>query len=92
MDKETAKGYASDGLLWLAKNKNYLEAFLIVSGTAIQDLRIRSNDTEFLVFVLDFLMTSDELIRNLCSSLNIDPETLRQAQYALSDQGIREWT
>ena len=92
MDRETASGYASDGLLWLARNKNYLEAFLITSGTTIHDLRIRSNDTEFLVFVLDFLMTSDELICKLCSDLNIEPQTIQQAQYALFDQGIREWT
>lgn len=92
MDKQTARGFATDGLLWLARNKNYLEAFLIASGTTILDLRIRSNDTEFLVFVLDFLMTSDELICNLCSNLNIEPEIIQQAHYALSNQGLRDWT
>ena len=91
MDKETAKGYARDGLLWLATNEHYLVAFLSASGATIHDLRIRSNDTEFLVSIIEFFMTSDELISNLSSDLHIDPKTIKQAQHVLSDPGISDW-
>ena len=92
MDKTLAKNYARDGLLWLARNKKYLEAFLLSSGTNILDLRIRSNDTEFLAFVLDFFMTSDELILNFCSDFNINPEDIEKARSTLSEQDIQYWT
>ena len=92
MDTKTAKDYASDGLLWLTRNQRYLEAFLVSSGTTVKSLRSRSDDTEFLSFVLDFFMTSDELILNLCRDLDIEPENIQRARHALSNKDLSDWT
>lgn len=92
MDKNTAIGYAIDALLWLADNQESLEVFLNASGANADDLRIRANDPEFLSFVLDFFMTSDELITKLSEDLRISPEQLNLARSTLSGGNLPNWT
>jgi hypothetical protein len=92
MDKNKAKGHAIDALLWLANNQQSLEMFLNVSGANADDLRVRAQDTEFLAFVLDFFMTSDELIINLSEDLKISPEQLNIARSTLSGGELPNWT
>ena len=92
MDKETAKDYAIEALLLLAKDSQHLDAFLISSGANIKDLRIRAKDLEFLSFVLDFFMTSDELLINLSEKLNILPEQIQKARSVLAGGELLHWT
>ena len=92
MDKETAKGYAIDAFMWMAKDKQVLDAFLSCSGANASDLRIRSNDPEFLTFVMDFLMTSDKMILDLSKELNILPEKLQTARSILAGGELIHWT
>ena len=65
MNRDKATSYAINALLWLADNQQSLERFLNASGANADDLRERAQDPEFLGFVLDFFMTSDELITTL---------------------------
>lgn len=92
MDRKTAQGYAIDALIWLTENKQYLDEFLILSGAKIDDLRVRSKEAEFLCFVLDFFMTSDNLIVSLSENLNIAPEQVQIARSVLSDETLYHWT
>ena len=92
MDKKTAQGYAIDALICLTENKQYLDDFLILSGAKIDDLRVRSKESEFLCFVLDFFMTSDNLIVSLCKNLNIAPEQVQIARSVLSEENLCHWT
>ena len=92
MDRKTAQGYAIDALLWLTKHNQYLEDFLILSGVNINDLRNRAKEPEFLCFVLDFFMTSDDLIVNLSEDLNIKPEEVKIARSVLSGEVLIHWT
>ena len=92
MDKNKAKGHAIDALLWLANNQQSLEMFLNVSGANADDLRVSAQDAEFLAFVLDFFMTSDELIISLSEDLKISPEQLNIARSTLSGGELPNWT
>ena len=92
MDRNKATGYAIDALLWLADNEQSLEVFLSASGANAEDLRVRAKDPEFLAFVLDFFMTSDELIISLSEKINISPEQLDMARSALSGGNLPNWT
>lgn len=92
MDKDNAKDYAIEALLWLSKNKNCLEAFLIWSGSTVVELQGQSKNPDFLLFVLDFFMTSDDLILNLSEGLETSPEQLQVAHTVLSGDDLRYWT
>ncbi len=92
MDKERAKKYAIDAFLWLAKENQHLNSFLRYSGANAYDLRVRSKDPEFLSFVMDFFMTSDELILRFSKDLNCSPETIQRASYILSSRDLPNWT
>ena len=92
MDKDKATVYAIEALLWLADNQQSLEVFLNVSGASADDLRVRAKDPEFLGFVLDFFMTSDELIKSLSEDLKIAPEQLNIARSTLLGGDLPNWT
>ena len=92
MNKDTATSYAIDALLWLADNQQSLEMFLNASGANADDLRKRAQDPEFLGFVLDFFMTSDELITTLSEDLKIPPEQLCIARSTLTGGDLPNWT
>ena len=92
MDKNTAESHAIDALLWLSNNQQSLEMFLNLSGANADDLRTRPQDAEFLAFVLDFFMTSDELIISLSQDLKISPEQLNIARSTLSGGKLPNWT
>ena len=92
MDRITAQGYAFDALIWLTKNKRFLQDFLILSGANPDHLRSHSKEPEFLCFVLDFFMTSDDLIINLSKDLNIAPEHIQRARSVLSGEDLHNWT
>tara|TARA_B100000902_G_C27081319_1_gene799044 strand:- start:314 stop:592 length:279 start_codon:yes stop_codon:yes gene_type:complete len=92
MDRVTAQGYAFDALLWLIKHKQFLQDFLILSGAKTDHLKGRAKEPEFLCFVLDFFMTSDDLIIKFSKDLNIAPEHLQRARSVLSGGDLHHWT
>ena len=92
MNKDKATSYAINALLWLANNQQSFEMFLNASGANPDDIRERAQDPEFLGFVLDFFMTSDELITNLSEDLNISPEQLNLARSTLTGGDLPNWT
>ena len=92
MEKDKAKSYAITALQWLAKDNQNLEAFLMYSGADADDLRNGSKNPEFLAFVLDFFMTSDDLILNFSEDLKISPEKIRIACSILSGGDLANWT
>ena len=92
MNKDKATSYAINALLWLADNQQSLEVFLNASGANADDLRERAQDPEFLGFVLDFFMTSDELITTLSEDLKISPNQLHIARLTLAGGDLPNWT
>ena len=92
MQLNTAKNYALESLIWLSKNTDHLETFLISSGANLEEIRTRSKDPEFLSFVLDFIMTADELVCGVSKDLNISPDQLKMAYSALSGGDLMHWT
>ena len=92
MENHLAREYAYDALIWLTTHQTCLQHFLNLSGTTINDLRNRAKDPIFLEFILDFFMTSDELILTLSRDLNISPEIIKMARTVLSDNKCVNWT
>ena len=92
MELDKAKRLAVNALLWIAKDHSNLKSFLLFSGANADDLRVRSKDPEFLSFILDFFMTSDDLILGLSQNLDIPPEEIQTAHSVLSGKDLRHWT
>jgi len=91
MNKSIAEQYAIAALNWLSENPMDLKLFLDQNGASINDVRIRAAEPEFLTFVLDFFLTSDQLVVELSNHLNIKPENLSLARDCLGGTPIN-WT
>ena len=92
MNSKTARDCAINAFLWLSGQEHQFQTFLNVSGASIEDLKNRTKDPEFLSFILDFFMTSDELILKLSEDLNISPEHIQMARSVLSGGDEVHWT
>lgn len=92
MTPETAEKIAIHALSWMAADDEILGAFLNAAGAAPGDLRTRAADPAFLGFVLDFLLTSDDMISAFAGSANISPETPFRARAYLPGGDLPNWT
>jgi hypothetical protein len=55
-------------------------------------MRRLANDPEFLGFVLDFLLGSDDLVRGFAAEAGIRPEEPMRARAALPGGAVPDWT
>jgi hypothetical protein len=85
MRAETALGIGQDALIWLA-------GFLAASGAAPRDLRARAADPEFLGFVLEFLLGSDDMVLAFAAAAGLAPEAPALARAALPGGHLPNWT
>ncbi len=91
MKREQAETLAIDALAWLADDQERLGHFLNASGAAVEDLRTRAQEPEFLGFILDFLMLDDENILAFSQFSNQQPNAVEQARHALTGE-YPNWT
>jgi hypothetical protein len=87
-----AEDIAIAALTHLAADPDAGAAFLSASGVQPSDLRSRMQEPEFLGFVLDFVLSDDDLSRTICQSENLSPEQLHRARAALPGGPAPDWT
>jgi hypothetical protein len=92
MNTDAAAGLARDALIWLAGDPDRIGPFLAASGAGPADLRARSGDPEFLGFLLDFLLGSDDLVRSFATEAGVAPEAVMRARAALPGGAVPDWT
>ncbi|MEE2773289.1 MAG: DUF3572 domain-containing protein [Pseudomonadota bacterium] len=92
MNKFVAQKYAISALSWLGNNPTELENFLTECGASVGDLRQASTQPEFLVSVLDFFLTSDKLVVELSSHLDVLPQEIIEAREHLPGGNNTHWT
>lgn len=92
MNAEAAASMAQDALIWLASQPDLLGQFLAASGAGPADMRRRADDPEFLGFVLDFLLGSDDLLRSFAAEAGIAPDAPMRARAALPGGAVPDWT
>lgn len=92
MNVETASGIAQEALIWLAGDPERLGRFLAASGAGPADLRARAGDPEFLGFLLDFVLGSDDLVRAFAAAAGVPPEAVMRARTALPGGAAPDWT
>lgn len=91
MKQDRAEGIGRDALIFLAGRPELMEACLWQSGLEASELLARAQEPEFLGFVLDFLLQSDEWVQAFATDAGLRPEDVAGARAAL-DGGTPNWT
>jgi hypothetical protein len=81
-----------DALIWLAGQPEALTGFLAASGLAPDDLRGRAADPEFLGFVLEFILGSDDAVLSFAAENGLSPSAPARARAALPGGDVYNWT
>ena len=92
MTEDEALSIGQDALIWLAGQPDALAGFLAASGLAPELLRRRAADPEFLGFVLEFILGSDETVLAFASGSALDPGVPARARAALPGGAAYNWT
>ena len=90
--QEYAETVALKALGWLAGNEDLFPVFLGASGTALEDLRTRATEPEFLVSVLDFLLMDDAWITAFCDDAGLEYTAPMAARQGLPGGAETHWT
>jgi hypothetical protein len=81
---DQAATLALKGLAYLANSEGSLDRFLQMSGADRDTLRMRADEPEFLVSLLDFMLTNEELLIGFCEESSTDVRTVHMARHVLS--------
>lgn len=92
MKRESATEIGQDVLVWLAGRPEDLERLLALSGVDPAGLRAGASDPDFLGFVLDFLLQSDDLVLAFAREAGITPDLPARARAALPGGDVPNWT
>jgi hypothetical protein len=92
MTAEEAASIGQDALIWLAGQPEALARFLDSSGLAPGLMRDRASDPEFLGFVLEFLLASDETVLAFAAETGLSPEDPARARRQLAGGEPPNWT
>jgi len=83
---DQAATVALKGLAWLVNLEEELTRFLELSGLTRADLRERADEPEFLVSLLDFLLTNEGLLVDFCEDTSVDARTVHMARHILAGE------
>ncbi len=92
MTAEEAMSIGQDALIWLAGQPEALGGFLHLSGLDPGTMRDRASDPEFLGFVLDFALGSDEAILAFAADTGLSPSDPARARLKLTGGELPNWT
>ncbi len=92
MKSAQAKAIAQDALIWLSADPEALGQFLSASGASPDDVRKGLEDDEFLGFVLDFVLSSDEAVLGASAAAGVSPEGIARARAVLPGGDLPNWT
>lgn len=92
MTTDQAETLALQVLVWISADDELSGGFLGMTGAAPEDLRLRAKDPDFLGFVLDYLLSSDDMVLTFADAHSLPPESLMQARAKLPGGDIPNWT
>jgi hypothetical protein len=92
MTPDAAKTLAIDALTWMAADEDMLVGFMGVSGSSVSDIRERSDDPEFLGFMLDYILSDDAFVERFADQTTHKAEDVFVARTALPGGAQFHWT
>jgi hypothetical protein len=75
---------ALEALAFLAGSEVAMERFVDLTGASRDSLRERADEPDFLVSVLDFLLSDEELLVRFSDDAEIDVRAVHMARHVLS--------
>ncbi|MCX7340079.1 MAG: DUF3572 domain-containing protein [Hyphomicrobiales bacterium] len=84
-DREQAEMIAIRALRSLASDQARLGSFLAVTGLGPESLRAAAADKDFLVSILDYIVSDESLLVLLAGNLGVPPESFTRAHAFLSE-------
>ena len=90
--KDIAEIKALEALIWLSKNQELLRDFMEKSGGTVTDIFERAKDPQFLMFVVEYCLTTDEIALKCAKALQIKPEELKEVLIMLPGSETYNWT
>lgn len=81
---DQAATIALKALGYLADFEDQMQRFLDISGASAATLRARADEPEFLVAVLDFLLTHEDLLIGFCDVTSIPARDVHMARHVLA--------
>lgn len=88
----SAETLALKALDWLIADEDLTRVFLGSTGSGVEDIRARAEDTEFLASVLDFILMDDAWVIGLAHALRESPDAIMAARAALPGGQGMHWT
>jgi Protein of unknown function (DUF3572) len=88
MNREAAKTLAVEALSFLANDLDRFGRFLALTGINPNEIRALARDSEFLVAVLDHVLSDQSLLQAFASEARCNPADLGAARTVL---GGRPW-
>lgn len=84
LSPEDAEVMSIDVLSFIAAEEQRLRQFIAVTGLEPASIRSEANSRDFLVGVLDFILSDDSLLLVFAAHKNIDPNLIKAARHALA--------
>lgn len=92
MKREDAETATLEALAWIAAEPERISALMAATGADAAALRERSKEPEFMAFVWDFMLMSDENILEFCAATDRDPNEIALIKAALPGGDDPHWT
>ena len=84
MTADGAATLALEALGFLAVSGPAMDRFVDLTGASRESLRERADEADFLVSVLDFLLSDEELLIRFCDDSTADVRAVHMARHVLS--------
>ena len=84
MTDDRAAAMALQALAFLAADEDVTQRFIDLTGASRDSLRERADEPDFLVSVLDFLLSDEGLLIRFCGGVEIDVRAVHMARHVLS--------
>lgn len=82
--RDGAKIIALEALRWLLDDNDLLGVFMGSTGASVSDLRERVEESEFLGFVLAFILQDDTWVISFCEARRLSATEVLRAHAALA--------
>ena len=92
MTEDEATALAIEALGFLASDPDRAGPFLAQAGATPDDLRSEMKNPEFLGFVLDFILSDDQIVIAFADDTKRLPESVQEARMRLPGGDIPHWT
>ena len=92
MKPEDAEMVAIKMIEWLAKDERTFGNFARATGVTVEDFKEHASNPEFLASVIDFLLSSEDMVVAFCEDLSLPFDLPMEARKALPGGDAPTWT